>query len=321
MKNVLFLMLAVLAFSAAFFSSCEESREVDTGVAISSTDCSSEESTYEYQDLSSEDMMFDKFYSFNDSLVEACVLDSNFVTRGGTSWLKRICKVVCADISGARSGAYVGTLVGGAAGTSVGACVGAAFFSLLAGLNEFGPAEPSPQTFTSGAPISSNQHLVEYAYATTIRNPSLLNQVSTIELDIPVAYSTSSTQIGKTHNAILDLCNEDENAASYLQDITGVLTDAEISVIHSQTFIDKMNMVAATGDFTVRDSDETGAYVIDLFMDVVQQCATCTQDIKYIINRYSAIIESCNALTPAEKQQVYDALTVAAYSCEYWQSR
>lgn len=314
------MLTAVLMSAAVFFSSCEEGRGVGSEVTVESKVGPAVASSDNIQEMSPEEEMINLLYSFNDSLIEASAQDPDFITRGAPRWLKSFCKVVCADISGARSGAYVGTLVGGAAGTSVGACVGAAFFSLLAGLNEFGSAEPSPQTFASGAPISSNQLLVEYAYATTISNPSLLDQVSTIELDIPVAYSTSSTQIGKTHNAILDLCNENEYAANYIQDITGVPTDAEISVIHSQLFIDKMNMVAATGDFTVRDSDETGAYVIDLFMDVVEQCATCTQDIKYIINQYSSIIENSNVLTPVEKQQVYDALTVAAYSCEYWQS-
>lgn len=314
MKKFLSLITVAFLATASILTSCDDEKESTMVLPPieQDTDDNKQEPAQEDPTLD----LFNSLQTFNDSLTLATADYCN-QTRGGGGFWRKMLKIVCADISGARDGAVVGALFGGE-GAAIGASVGAALYSWNAGVDAFG-YQTAPLS-TDLESVSPNQLQVERAYAQTRTDDTYVNNIQTIQLNFPSAYDNAATLTGKTHNAILYLCKGDNEEAAAIEDITGTLSDFQISVIHSHAFVTKMNQAISSGNYMVDDSDATGNYIINLFMSVADDCAGSQQDLHYIINRYISIIETNGSLSEMDKTQVYSALSVAAYSCAYWDS-
>lgn len=319
MKKFFFMLSAAIVSLSAVFSSCDDENE--TYSDLPQVEPGTDTPAPDPEALSPEDVLFSELTTFNDSLF--CATQAEFsvgMTRGWRDVFHKLAKVVCADISGARDGAVVGALFGGE-GAVIGATVGAALFSWNAGQDVFGYQihESGGSCSTGSRSVSASQLQVERAYARTCENASYVNNIPTIQLNVPAQFVTSSTLIGKSHNAILDLCKGDLDEAATIEEITGTLSSSQIAVVHSAAFVEMVNKAVASGDYMVDECDAKGNMIIDLFMDVFEECAGSQADLHYIINRYISIIEANGSLSDAEKSQVYNALSVAAYSCDYWE--
>lgn len=313
MKKIFSLITVAFLAAASVFTSCDEDKEKNIDLNPSLPGTHSE--TPDPSEIGTTDELFHQLQAFNDSLVMEASIHSDFTRAGG--WWRKMLRIVCADISGARDGAAVGALFGGE-GAAIGGVVGAAIYSWNAGANEFGYQVASSQNDIGY--ISSNQLQVERAYAQTRSDAKYLDVVPTIQLNIPSKYGATATLVGKSHNAILDLCKGNQAETATIEEVTGMLSPSQITVIHSSKFITMVNKAVSTGDFTVDSSDATGNYIINLFMSVAESAASSQQDLHYIINRYVSIIEGNGSLSDEDKTQVYNALSVAAYSCGYWEN-
>lgn len=306
-------MSVALIAAASVFASCDDDKETNIGLSPSQPDTHTE--APEPVPMDPPVGLFNDLHAFNDSLVMAST-GQGCITRGGGFWSKLL-KIVCADISGARDGAAVGALFGGE-GAAIGGAVGAALYSWNAGASAFGYQVASGSN--NSTTVSQNQLQVEKAYVRMQNDDSHVNKVPTIQLGFPAAYASSATAIGKSHNAILDLCKGNVAETVAIEEITGTLSNFQVSVIHSPKFVSVMNNAVSSGNYTVDNSDATGNYIINLFMSVADGCTGSQQDLHYIINRYISIIEANGSLSNADKTQVYNALSVAAYSCDYWEN-
>lgn len=61
--------------------------------------------------------------------------------------------------------------------------------------------------------------------------------------------------------------------------------------------------------------------VIDIFLDIYLQYPDNLDDIYFLVNKYSEIINSSIDITVEEKSNIYSALSIAAYSSIYWEQQ
>lgn len=316
MKKFFLMLSAVVMTASAVFTSCDDDKDNYTGQTTEQTGTENPIPEPEPSDIGTVSL-FGNLTAFNDSV--HCAYEANLssdVTRAGwRKWFRKLVTVVCADISGARGGSAIGGIFG-PAGSTVGATVGAAIFSWKAGAECFG-YQTATGTRASYASMSPIQLQVESAYAKTLSNAAVVNDVSTVSINVPTKFASSAMLVGKSHNAILNLCQDAVEVAS-VEDITGVLTNDQIAVIHSDAFVSMVNNAVESGNYSVAEGDIVGNQIIDMFMEVFEDCAESQDDLQYIINRYISIIEENGSLPDDVKEMVYNALSVAAYSCDYW---
>lgn len=61
--------------------------------------------------------------------------------------------------------------------------------------------------------------------------------------------------------------------------------------------------------------------VIDIFLEIYLQYPDSLDDIYFLVNKYSEIINSSIDITVEEKSNIYSALSIAAYSSIYWEQQ
>lgn len=244
--------------------------------------------------------------TLNDSLIA-----TQYGSRSIWSFFKKVCKVAYADIKGAAAGFAFGTLIGGPTGAGICATICAVGAS----------ADEGEKVFASRSACFS-QSDIELAYVNTICNPNVErdpdNYPVRMDYEIPDEFK-SCIQVGVIHNLTL---NTLRNGEPYEYGIEDGLTQEELVILHSDVFqnqyADFMNDETSFDmDYSLSNNTKE-EYIVQLFLDVYKKYPLGVSDVSYIINEYSNIVENDSTLTFEQKRAIFTALSVAAYSTEYW---
>jgi len=172
--------------------------------------------------------------------------------------------------------------------------------------------------------ISAFQTRTEAAYKYVDCNKdSLLNDnpIVDVSLDLPAKYAEMSIKVGKIHNLVLDVLNNEEiDLESYEYE----LTDKEIDAFRSKEFVEEFNRLMpyfANMDFSFVDSTRIEYAVIMKFSELYEKYSYESEDVNFIIEKYIEYLENDSTLTEEEKEKIYTGFAVAAYSNDYWNKK
>lgn len=257
-------------------------------------------------------------------------------TRGWRRWsLKQRMNVVTADIGGAWGGGKIGGRIGGWVGMGCGSpitgCVfGAAVGAIVGGAYGSWLASPGTRAITN----SNNSISIEKACKILINDDMSINENSIkttattlnnkIDVDkellVESKLDDSSLNIGKVHNLILSVMD----GTIILQNKDETQTDSsniKEALFNSKNLIDSCKAVgteASIGHFST--SDAMLSKVMELFNQVLEEYATETDDVAFIIGKYVDVIDNSNELTSEQKKCIKSGLSTALYSSKYWES-
>ena len=251
-----------------------------------------------------------EFKALNDSLL----LVKTPETRG----FGRFCAVASADIGGgyeigkigAKIGSYFGPK-GAAAGAVIGGIIGAVGASYAVYKYEPGSSVVSPETVIDSyiAVAEANPLLTDYY-------PEVIN------LELPEE-KKDLQEIGVKHNLVLEKLINQEFSSSPLED---VLTSLELDVLTSEEF--EEGYYSVLNKYTIDNYDSyvdndgsTGNIVMKLYVDIINKYPEQLNDVEFVSNKYIELISKSSELSEEEKDLLYSAISVAASSFEYWQSK
>lgn len=297
-KNLMKKLLLLLSIISLSLVSCNNEETLDTATLQTETPAS---------------------YDNDPTIIQLKGLNENLMSvhqesRGFWSFLKKICTIAYADAKGAFSGFGIGSMFG-PAGSWIGAGVVGVGASINKGIEVFS-ANLSPLTQIV------TRHDVEAAYALAkssniIYNPTVLG--NRVNINIPRKYS-KAIDLGKTHNMALhnyftqDLSNVD---------IYNVLSEDEVEIIHSNSFTYNYDSYMKSHesydlDFAIANDFHKADRIVKLFFELYNSYPENMDDVNYIINEYIKVIESDKSISDVEKQSIYVAFAVTAYSSDYW---
>lgn len=322
MKKYFFLVILAITtiLGVSFLTSCEKDSNLEM---VTNPISPAENESIDDSDIK----LYADITSFNDSIkaCKACERASGTSAprRSFWNWVQKICKIVVDDINGAAIGGEACGYLGAEAAT-IGAVVGAAASSILSGITAFSAEEVVPRNsylYPSGNDsISYLQTQIENGILTT-RTDSCFHWSlnNTIVLEFPEDFEETAILVGKSHNFILDLANNDfEYDETFLANSRN-FSSLEYNALRSPEFVALINdIIDGHGDWVPETRNRRTSYIIGLFNDVVEEYATSEENISYLINNYIRIIENNNVLDNSEKQIIYNSLAVAAYSYDYW---
>lgn len=252
-------------------------------------------------------------------------------THMSRSWHRGLF-VVGADILGAynwgRKGAVVGSWTGAVHGAAIGAIIG----------GTLGAIKYSYQAYRmSGGSVAIEEDKSALLYLTNAY--CSLNVINETDFDYCLAFPSDGQlleNVGEYHNrALTYLILNDGNGLSPMSDeldnpaLDPVLPTLELSpiernIIESEEFslefdadetILNMNCIE---DFEF-DESESGT-ILDLFIEAIDNYSGTTSipDVISITNQYIEIVSNSLELSQTEKENLFIAFSVGAYSYKYW---
>lgn len=310
----LFILIATIVASIMLFSAC--TNEVDS----SSKSFDFQSSVISPEDSLNNDPLIISLAELNDSLTIAAKT-KNVQTKGLREIFGffKLVEIVYLDVCGGIKGAQWGA-VGGLAGSIVGGIVVAIGTSALASCNF------SHSSVTKASDIHYySQHQVESAYVVARQNKVLqqkeIEKCSAINLQLPVKFE-SSKEVGLYHNISLRILNDELPSQA---ELGNYLSDEEISILHSESFMNNYDALLTSPQLLsmeyLNETSDKEDRIIKLFLDVYQEYPEDMEDVNYLINMYIDRIERDPAITDLQKQCVYSALSIAAYSTNYWSNQ
>lgn len=250
--------------------------------------------------------------------------------------------VSSADIIGAANGAAAGAKVGGETGAIIcGVLTGAAasyekYMLIKAKLgpgvaNEGGDVihkssqkrrligmhvtdnPTTPDTIDSGRNTISVETM-----ATVLSSQSAQDaeESESINLEYPAEYAEVATQIAVLHNEVLTILDSigEENI---IVDSSAFSADMQEYINNPEFFNSYDSIIVNAINYNNIEAQNEVDIIIRLFLDAVSEVDTL-EEITAIANDYIGIIEESTTLTTEQKQILYTAFAVSAYSFEYW---
>ncbi len=106
-------------------------------------------------------------------------------------------------------------------------------------------------------------------------------------------------------------------------DIYNVLSEDEVEIIHSNSFTYNYDSYMKSHesydlDFAIANDFHKADRIVKLFFELYNSYPENMDDVNYIINEYIKVIESDKSISDVEKQSIYVAFAVTAYSSDYW---
>lgn len=254
---------------------------------------------------------------FNDSLSM-----TKPETRGAGRILYWMC-VVSSDIIGGYSGGCAGAKVGAIIGhPHVGAAIGAV---VVGGYSSYKAHRILSDAYATRGVEKNNISLkpmeVAAAYVPALENEAVIkdNYPTQIKLD---NLDKKDIEIGAKHNAILkNLETNNFNKEKILQ----YLSKEELQILSSKELEDEMeNTVEKTiesslkGEYIKTDGNDTPAKVMNLFFEIFEKYPDNVDDVQFIINKYIEAVKNTEEISEADKEIIYQALSIGASSYEYW---
>jgi hypothetical protein len=256
-------------------------------------------------------------------------------TRGWRRWsLKQRMNVITADIGGAWGGGKIGGRIGGwvgmgcgnpitgcVFGAAVGAIVGGAYGSWLAspGTRAISTTNNSI-SIEKACKILMNDDMSINESAIKITDRTINNKLDVDKkLLIESKLDDNSLNIGKVHNLILSVMD----GTVVLQNKDQTQPDSsniKEALFNSDKLIDSCKVAgteASIGHFST--SDAMLSKVMELFNQVLEEYASKTDDVAFIVSKYVDVIENSNELTAEQKKSIKSGLATALYSSKYWE--
>ena len=237
---------------------------------------------------------------FNDSLSM-----TKPETRGAGRILYWMC-VVSSDIIGGYSGGCAGAKVGAIIGhPHVGAAIGAV---VVGGYSSYKAHRILSDAYATRGVEKNNISLkpmeVAAAYVPALENEAVIkdNYPTQIKLD---NLDKKDIEIGAKHNAILkNLETNNFNKEKILQ----YLSKEELQILSSKE----------KGEYIKTDGNDTPAKVMNLFFEIFEKYPDNVDDVQFIINKYIEAVKNTEEISEADKEIIYQALSIGASSYEYW---
>lgn len=254
------------------------------------------------------DKLILELQELNDSLIQSQQTE----TRGRLrNFFRKICNIVVADVKGGFSGATIGSKVGGKVGAWICGVVTAIGDSYKAGVTEFSRAT------MQGLSIEE----IEAAYSQTIYKDIDISETEYIKLNANLKLPTEfkyTTEMGRLHNLTLTCIDSGDYS---LTNYTTQLTKPEILCINCEEFRSFYNTdrVFNIEEAIINPSKEE--QVIQLFIEAFLEYPEDSEDVTQLINNYIDKIEADNSISPEKRETIYYALSIAAYSTEYWKEK
>lgn len=162
---------------------------------------------------------------------------------------------------------------------------------------------------------------VAAAYVPALENEAVIkdNYPTQIKLD---NLDKKDIEIGAKHNAILkNLETNNFNKEKILQ----YLSKEELQILSSKELEDEMeNTVekaiesSLKGEYIKTDGNDTPAKVMNLFFEIFEKYLDNVDDVQFIINKYIEAVKNTEEISEADKEIIYQALSIGASSYEYW---
>jgi hypothetical protein len=254
-------------------------------------------------------------------------------TRGWRRWsLKQKMNVITADIGGAWGGGKIGGRIGGwvgmscgnpitgcVFGASVGAIVGGAYGSWLASPGTRAIATPNNSLSIEKACkilMNDDMSINENAIKTTDRTINNKLDVDN-RLLIESKLDDNSLNIGKVHNLILSVM--DGTVILQNKDLPDSSSIKE-ALFNSDKLIDSCKIAGTEASIgNLLTSDAMLSKIMELFNQVLEEYASKTDDVAFIVGKYVDIIENSQELTSEQKKSIKSGLATALYSSKYWE--
>jgi len=243
--------------------------------------------------------------------------------------------VVCADVWGA----YRGGKRGGKIGRHVGSIFGSPLKGAIIGATLGGVTYGSYKSYKAWKPqceiVSSNSPefvQIKESCKNLVNEDGSINEHLIVALDSAVdkkievnedlqnasGLDQQSLNIGKLHNIMLASLNNQ----IVVGDDPGIPAEPQSlkeEIYNSQEMNNGYDELLAGGDGDEGEgSDETLNKVMELFDQVLQEYATETDDVAFIIGKYMEVIDNTDDLTEEQKNSVKCGLATALYSANYW---
>lgn len=250
--------------------------------------------------------------NFNDSVIKTRPTTRGVYSRG--------C-IMAGDISGAiscgRAGFWAGGLFGPHAaigGATLGAIIGGASGSYI--------AYRATRTRTAMNSNIIEPMKVAAAYAEIKDSDIKIDQYKpkTINVNYPTQ-DENITLMGTKHNIILQNLLDDKADP---EAVSNRLTKQELEILNSkeyiQTYDSIMNQIENFGGLSVTGND-VPSQLINLFNQVVAQYPQNGNDMEFLINKYIDAVKASDEISDEDKNLIYQSLSVAASSFEFWDNQ
>lgn len=224
------------------------------------------------------------------------------------------CAVGVADVLGAYRLAQVGGTIGGLLGPG-GVIVGGAVGGIVGGV---GASYAVDVTISSAPPRGTDVYRATvdlYAECSTM----VMEEDDDISIICPHESRTQIVKMGVMHNKMMSgLKGADirEPQLAETKDINDVYAEQLLSSDeYRDAFVSFLeNIETKTSVEVTCESDE----ILNMFVAAIRSAESDKDVVIGIVNDYINIIEENSTLTEEEKQVLYSAFAVAAYSCKYW---
>ena len=267
--------------------------------------------------LPSSSALVNELSNFNDSL---------FLTKPHTRVSRKKImdgmSIVVADAIGAYGVGRIGLKVGAFFGQPH---VGAAIGALIGGA--YSSYECYNTLNSTRACLSSVQRKpieVAAAYVPALETESLVQE--NLPHKISLNYSDENNyniEFGAKHNIIVS--NLQANNFVLDSKVKQYLSADEFRILNSDEFIagydsivNKVSECAIKGEIPESADNDVSALLMNLFATVLDTYSNNVDDIEFIINKYIDAVQRTEELSNEEKENIYQALSVAASSYELW---
>ncbi len=158
-------------------------------------------------------------------------------------------------------------------------------------------------------------------------NYDVLPDITDLPLLLPQDYGWAEV-LGQGHNRMMSVYNLDETSFEALfvdEDIDELIEDFEdtynIDSTYEQQYLSILNSIPYDIDYSLYfDDQEITENVMILFSEAVENYANSAQNVLQIVNQYISTIAASNELEDEEKAVLIGALSIAAYSADYWEN-
>lgn len=255
-------------------------------------------------------------------------------TKGWNNWnQEEKMKVVCADLVGAWAGANKGLSFGVKVGIGIGAphLVGGGFCALgalVGGAWSSWMAAPTRSVEYDNFEEIQNTCKVIVAEdfsinrnAVIIKNENANNKINVSpDLLAETKLDERSLSIAEMHNIVLSTLDGSVTLDKTMIDISE--ENLKNDILNNKEFMDTCRAVGVrvqSGDFGT--DDDLSAKIIFLFNRIVEDYASKTDDVAFIIGKYMEVIQGTTELTNDQKEIIKCGLATGLYSANYWENR
>lgn len=257
--------------------------------------------------------------TFNDSLLQN--LPQSRVT--GRTIIDRM-SVVVSDVIGAYECGTVGAKIGAFFGHPH---VGATICGLVGGAYSSYKCYDILRTSRSLESPVYQPLQVAAAYAPALGNSMIvqdnLPKRITVNYSIP---NTESVEFGAKHNVIV--YNLQKKRFALDSEVKRLLTNEEFEILSSEDFISEYDRIVnylsdciVNGVVPTSTNNDVPSLLMNLFASIMDTYSDKAEDTEFIINKYIEAVKKTPELSNEEKDNIYNSLSVAASSYEFWDGK